>query len=860
MKKYFFAIVVIFFVFYSCSTQKNTGVTRTYHNLTAHYNVYFNGMNSFQEGEQKVQKDYKDNFTQLLPIYKYNIDDAAKLARSNMDRTLEKMGKTIAVHSITVKPKLKGNLTPKDKEFLKKNEYCKWIDDAYLLMGKANFYNRDYTKALRSFRRIQNVYKTENTRFEAQLWTAKVYLQQEKYQDAFNYLSELESDVRHPKELDKDINLTFADYYIRQKDYVNAALRLQEAIKLTKKRNEKARYYYILAQIEHLNGNDRLAADYYKKVTKLTSDYDMVFSAKIMRATVFSKGQNSADIKKQLKKMLKDEKNEEYKDQIYYALATIEYRENNIDKALEYYKLSAQSSVSNNTQKAVSFLALADIYFERKNYIQAGHYYDSTMQYLDKNYTDYDKISTRAENTGLLVQYLSEVQRQDSLQRIAKMPEKQRLKVIDSLIAAVIEAEQRQRDEDNNFYYDPTDFGNSSQPNTQGGKWYIYNPVLVSRGKNEFKKKWGSRKLEDDWRRKNKAIVSDFGDNDDKEQTEDSTRVTDNKKREFYLQDLPLNDSLMAISNEKIAENLYNAADVYQFRLKEPQAAIELLLDLLRRFPDTEMKLDVYYKLYNLYKQIDNTNKADYYKDLIIINFPDSRYAKMLQDPNFLDKIASTEEIASNLYQKALLAYNSGDYEQSLKLANEGIVKYPESEAYPYYLFIKGKSYGSIGEQDSLIFYLQKVSKNYPKSDIANLSNDILALIESGKYNYDIYEQNSKEQHYYVVIIRKKKNTTQFRFKLKVQAETFSEDKTFTVNSGVFQSGFDIVLVKSFDNEQQVREFYEKTAQSNVFDNILAEKYTAFFITKSNYETFLKDKDLDKYLYFFKKTYFLDLQ
>jgi len=188
-----------------------------------------------------------------------------------------------------------------------------------------------------------------------------VYLQQEKYKEAYNYLSELENDVRHPKELDKDLNLTFADYYIRQKDYVNAEDRLNKAIKLTKKRNEKARYYYILAQLAHLYGNDQLSADYYKKVTKLTSDYDMVFSAKIMRATVFAKGQNSADIKKQLKKMLKDEKNEEYKDQIYYALATIEHKEGKIDEALKYYKMSAQASVSNNTQKAISFLALADI-------------------------------------------------------------------------------------------------------------------------------------------------------------------------------------------------------------------------------------------------------------------------------------------------------------------------------------------------------------------------------------------------------------------------------------------------------------------------------------------------------------------
>ncbi len=857
-----FSIIVLSFslLLFSCTTQKNTSVTRTYHNVTAHYNVYFNGSESFNAGNAKIDKDFKEDYTQLLPIFKYSNDDAAKLTVSDMDRTLSKMGKTITVHSITVKPKIKGNLTPKDRAFLKKPEYCKWVDDSYLLIGKANYYNRDYSKALMAFRRIINQYKTEDTRYEAALWIAKVYIQQEKYQDAYNYLSQLENDVRHPKKLDKEINLTLADYYVHQLDYDNAIDRLLEGIKLTHNKSEKARYYYILAQLEHLNGDNNAAANYFKKVIKMNPDYDMVFSAKIMRATVFAVGQNSADIKKQLRKMLKDEKNIDYKDQIYYALATIYFKEGNEPEAIKNYKLSAQNSVSNDNQKALSFLSLADIYFNKKQFLDAGKYYDSTMQYLSSNYNDYDKISVKAQNTGLLVQYLGEVQRQDSLQRVAKMPENKRNALIDSIIADVIAKEQQAQDDDN--FYDPLDNGynNGNQQTTQGGKWYMYNPTLVSRGQNEFKKKWGSRTLEDDWRRKNKSIVN--SDNTDNTQTDDvdSTRITDVKTREYYLQDLPLTDSAMEVSNALVEENLFKGAEVYERKLKEPQSAITTYEELVTRFPDNSLKLETFYRLYNLYTNAGDANKANYYKQLIIIQFPDSKYAKMLIDPNFANKLMASERNAMKLYDSTFAAYNNGNYSKTITLANRGLTKFPDSQAYPNFLFLKAKAYGSTGQKDSLVNYLTIVKNNYEGSDLATLSSDILALIQSGRLDYDIYKQSPNEVHYLMIIISKGQNSSAFRFRLKNQAEQFTDQRTFTVSTNDFDSDNSIVSVQLFNNEDEVKLFYNTVLSSDVFTGIDATKYTVYYISKSNYDVFLKDKMLDKYDYFFKNTYLQGVQ
>lgn len=849
--------IVIFFSLYSCSTQKNTGTTRFFHNLNAHYNVYFNGLMSYEEGISKIENSYKYDYNQLLPFFDYSSDDQALLANSDMNTTLEKMGKTIAVHSITVKPILKGKPSPKDKELMQKAEYCNWIDDAYLLIGKANLYNRDYTKSLRALRRIINVYKTEDTRFDAELWIAKVYIQQQKYSDALNYLTNIENDVRHSKKMDLEINLTFADYYVKNQNYPDAISRVQKAIMLSKDKKNKAKLYFILAQLESLNNQDNKASEYYNKVIKMNPDYDITFNAKIKRATVFTKGQNSNEIKKQLKKLLKDEKNEDYKDQIYFAMATISLKDNDTSEAIKLLKLSAQKSVSNDNQKAISFLSLADIYFKQKKFLPAGQYYDSTMQYLSKKYPNYDNISKRANSTGILLNSLGEVQIQDSLQRIANMTDENRLKFIDNLIKELNDLEQKQLqalNDNNNF--DPYDnFNNQTNVSSQDGKWYMYNPVLVSRGQNDFKKKWGTRKLEDDWRRSNKNSVKEDDNIDNSKDNEDSTKITDNKTREYYLQNLPLTDSLLKISNEKIENNLFTAAEVYQNMLGDYNSSILTYENIIKRFPETRLKLEIYYRLYKLYNLINNPTKANFYSDLIIIKFPDSNYAKALQDPNYLTKLIANQDIVLDLYSNALAKYNSFDYLNSLNLCNQGLSKYPGSDAYPNFLFLKGKNLGAIGQQDSMLYYLNIVSNNYPNLEIGELALDIINIVKSGKYNYDIYKLNLAESQDVIIIIDKKLNTTEFRFKIKFQIENFSNKKTFNLSSDEFNKKNDIVTISQFENSQEAMSFYNIIIKSDVFEELNKSDYFIFAISETNLKIFLKDQIIDKYNVFFTKNY-----
>ncbi len=851
-------IITVAFIFSvlainSCSTEKNTATTRTFHNLTAHYNVYFNGYESYNSGVKRVNEDYKDNYSEILPIFRYSDEKVVTIAVGDMDYAVTKAAKAITKHSITAKPKLKdrkNGQTKRDKEFMKKNEYCNWIDDSYLLMGKSNFYKQDYARAIRSFRRIINLYKKENTRFEATLWLVKTYIEQKKYSDASKYLSELEGDEKHPKKLDKEINLTFADLYMRQEDYTNAIVRLEAAIELTRKKKEKARYIFILAQLNYEIGNLDESADLYKKVIKMNPPYEMAFNAKINRATAFRNG-DSKDIKRQLRKMLRDEKNEEYQDQIYFALANIEFNDGNEPEAIEYYKLSAQNSVSNDNQKALSFLALADIYFSKPKYLIAGDYYDSTMQYLNTEYSRYPQISKKASNLSSLVTYLREVQNQDSLQMVASWDETKRNKFINRLIQDVIEEERLAKEREEEMYertYDNDGLNNNN--NNQGGKWYFYNPSLVSRGANEFKKNWGTRKLEDDWRRSNKNTNTFVED----EEIIDSTRITDNKTVEYYLQDLPLNDSSLTASENKIIESLFGAAEVYEEKLQDYQEAINTYELLISRYPKNIYELESFYRLYKLCDKTGNTARSDYYKNQIITRYPNSRYAKILSDPNYILQIRAKEQKAISFYQNTLKKYNENKYSEVITDANSGTQSYPDSDTYPNFLFLKAKAYGSLGNLDSLYVIMKQIVEGYQSYEIAELAAEIITIVESGKFDTDIYTADSTVKHFYVLMVDKKNDMAGINFKLKKHAANHS-DSTYTTEIKTLNPQYKLIIVKSFIDQKDVMAFYNSVITNFILKDIPANEYEHFAMSKANLDVFMEDKITEKYLKFFNENY-----
>jgi len=865
-------VILLVLIFHTgCSTKKNTSTTRAYHNLTARYNVYFNGNESLKAGERQIKKAYKEDYTRILPVFRYEDVAVSTMISSEMDLAIKKCAKTIKTHSITVKPKFdKKSISKEEKDFLTKQEYCKWIDDSYLLMGKAHFYKREFETALQTFILITNKYKKESSIDEAILWIAKTYVEMGDYKNTENTLLELKKSKRWDKQFNLEMDLVYSSMYMKQKDYNNAALKLNAAIKNEKRKKEKARQIFILAQIYQYDSKFNLAIDNYKKVIKMNPEYDMTFATNIHLAEIFEKtGTSSGDLKKQLLKMVKDEKNIDYLDQLYYALGKIELNDKNTEKAIEYFQLSASSVSSNKTQKVKTYLVLAEYYYENKNYKLAEAYFDSTATSIEKTYDDYDKVNKQILSLRDLTHNLNVIDKEDSLQLLAKMPEKDRNTIIDNIIQKIIEEEQRQNEAKKNSDFDPflmdnNDYSRNSNQ-MEGGKFYFYNPSTISIGQTEFKKRWGDRKLEDSWRRSNKQITADIQEivtNTDtlaNKAQEDKSKITNIKSREFYIQDIPLTEERITESNKRIEKAMYNSAEIYYKQLNDLTNAANQFEKFLLKFSDSDYRIETLRNLNTIYNKEMKFAEAERCKQLIIKEFPESTYAKLLQDPGYADMLKTQQSELKNLYLLAYNAYKNNDYTQTIGLCENAEAKYTENELQPNFLYLKALSYGGNGNKTKLKENLELLVAKFPESEPALIAIGTLDVLNSKKLDEEIYSIQNDSLHYYLLVFPKNKidvNKLKFKY-IKLNAEQYTQDD-LNISVQTLDSERDFIFVQAFKNANSAITYFQSVIINNVLEDVHKITPTHFVISKANYEIYIKNKQDIKYMNFFDKNYLLN--
>ncbi len=853
---------------FGCSTKKNTGMSRAYHNLTAKYNVYFNGNESLKAGMRQIKKTYKEDYTKILPVFRYEDISVSTMIGGDMDLAIKKCAKTIKTHSITAKPKFdKKEISKENKDFLLKQEYCKWIDDAYLLMGKAHFYKREFETALQTFLLITNKFKKEETNDEAMLWIAKTYAETGEYKNAENTILELKKTKRYDKKFMLEMDLILASIYMKQKDYDNAAIKLNSAITNEKKKKEKARQTFILAQLYKFDDKYILATDNFKKVVKMNPDYDMTFAANINLAEIFEKsGASSGDLKKQLMKMAKDEKNTDYLDQLYYALGKIELNEKNNEKAIEYFQLSAGSASSNKTQKVKTFLALADFYYQHNNHKLAENYYDSTASSIEKSFSDYEKVNKQILSLRDLTHNLNIIEKEDSVQFLARMPENDRNKIIDNIIQKIVAEEQRQNEIKKNAELDPNlidnnDYSRNTNP-MEGGKFYFYNPSTVSIGQTEFKKKWGDRKLEDNWRRSDKQTIEDIQDvteSVDSTSTKtktDKAKVSNIKSREFYLQDIPLTKEEMLESNKKIEKAMFVSGEIYYKQLNDIPNATAQFEKLLVKFPQTSFRLETMQNLYVIYNKDMNFAFSEKYKQLIIIEFPESTYAKLLKDPGYADMLKSKQIEIEKLYQSAFSSYKNKEYLQTIGLCENADKNFPDNELQPNFIYLKAMSFGENGDKSKLKENLELLVSKFPQSEPAKTAVATLEVMNSKKFEEEIYTFQKDSLHYYVLVFPKNQiDTNKLKFKyIALNAEKYTQSD-LNVSIQNLDSGRDMIIVQSFKNSKEAIIYYQSVIVNNVLQDIQKFSPLHFVISIGNYQNYIKNKQDLKYMKFFDKYY-----
>lgn len=870
---------VLWLAFTTCSTQKNTALTRGYHNLTAKYNVLFNGKESYYKGIRNMEENFRDNYAEILPVFQYGDPVLAKTISGDMDRTIKKCSKLISLHSITAKPKVKDTKTISDKrrEYFNKKEYNRYVDDAYLLMGKAHFHKHDFGLAAETFRILINDFKNDPVVYEAQLWLAKVYLENREYKNAEELLNVLLSKEKFPRKLKTELYLTYADFYLRQNTYQSCIDYIEKALSQRMLKKQKTRCTYILAQLYERTGNLSKATDAYSRVIKMNPPYIMAFNAHINRALTFQQGSGRpGEIEAELNKMLKDEKNADYLDQIYFALGNLAYKEGNKEKAVQQYKKSIRHSTQNTDQKARTYLTLANIFYEEPDYVNAQAYYDSTVALIDPSFKNYDVIYAKSLNLTKLVEEINTFKLEDSVQKLSKLSEPELLTLIDRIIQNVRQEEERKRQEETermlNEQYgrDIVDQNYQASLNpTTGAKWYFYNDAAKNMGYKEFKMKWGNRKLEDHWQRQNKAMAMFVSGNEGEEETAKETiseKEGDNKSREYYLRNIPRNDSMMKVSHVRLENALLNMGFIYKNDLKDYVKAKESFKELLKRYPLSDNRLIVYYNLYSIARDEGDQAMMQFYRDKIITEFPESTYARIMTNPNYIREIEAEEKKAEKEYEEVYALYKSGQYAQVIFRSDDAIKRYPGNKLIPQFDYIRVLAIGKTSDAKVFRDGLNDIIARHPNTEVSEAAKNIIAymnkehpaLLEAEEKTIaeKLYQFSENSEHYAALIVDKKSNNNQLIFNIiNFNLDNFDKEglKIEMVEINAHQN---LMLIKTFPNMTKSMQYITLfKADPNVFKDYDNPSVEIFSISLENYRTLMDDKSPDRYLKFYREYY-----
>lgn len=860
---------------------------RSYHNLTAHYNVYWNGMDNMRTGIREQQAGLKDNFAVVIPVYNYGDKASATKISQYADIAIKKASKAINKHSMVFNRK----------------EYNKWIDDCYLLIGKAYFYKQDYPMARRTFEFVIKTYNDSEIKYEAMLWLAKANIEMGDFSRAEPVLDMLQSKIAKgdaPTKYETELNLVYGQMYIAQKNYESAVPYLTRALELSPPAALRVRCNYILGQIAQQNGDFNEASNRYAYVVKHAKSYEMEFNAKINLAQCYdARSGNREYIVKKLNKMLRDDKNKDFLDQIYYALAHISIRDGDTATAVDLYRKSVSSSTTNNYQKAISSLELADIYFGIKNYKISQSYYDSTMQFLPKDYPGYKELSARTQTLTDLVKNLGVIQRQDSLQKLAGMTEAERFRIIDKIIADLIaeemqkQMEEQQRRENQSLYNQlgGSGQGDAAMGGSTQGKWYFYNPSAMSSGFSTFMRKWGRRKFEDNWFLTDKNMASFTNEGEVQDTTSvaagDSTgggkkgggKKKGPKDREYYLPDIPMTKEKVKASNDKIVEAYYQAGFIFVEGLGDYGNGTQTFEKLQERFPDNKYKVQTLYELCVLYAKLQNQPKSDEYRNLILSRFPDSDYAKLLVNPNYYKEINARQSEATKLYDDTYRAFQKQQYYMVINNAGVARSKYKtDSVLMPKFDYLRGLALGKIEVVDSLVAAMNQVIKDYPRSKVRPLAENVLAFLRAqsaggtgtqpaapgdttaavAATGDKLYKFDANAVHFYVLVVKSDQvDVDALKIKITDYNAKYHDLDGLMVNSILLDDTREMITVNNFTNSEAAMKYFMGILTSKYIFTKLenAGEYFNFVISVENYPVLYKNKDVQQYLRFFEKNY-----
>ncbi len=711
----------------------------------------------------------------------------------------------------------------------------------------------------------------------AMIWYGRTLTEREKYEEADFLYRELYEDRWFPQNLRDDLAAAEAFLWMKQKKYDKAIAPLTQAVELADDRKTRARLAYLLAQLQYRAGNTEQAYAAFDKVLESKPNFEMAFNARLRLIQTGWENQKttSAEATNLLEKQLKEDKNKEYRDQIYYVLAEIALRDGQKKEAIAYLRKSLDNNQGNTTQRAESYLKLANLYFEDENFVQAKLYYDSTLTVLpatDERYSTAQEYAVNLKDIARLIQVIAA---NDSIVRVYGMSDDERKDLAKKI--------KKQRDDEAALAaakaaaQNPAVTGGAkAPPPIAGGKpssFYFYNESFLKKGKRDFSKTWGDRKLEDNWRRSNRPSAGQA----DAVASSDSARantVSDAELKDLFAT-LPKSAAELEVIHLATYEAMYQLGTLFRDKLQNNKRCSGTLEEMQSRYPTQDKyEKETWYYCYLAFKDLSNNERAQYYLDKLTGKYPNSAYARALTDPNFLNATKAREKELNEYYEQTFTAFQKGEYQSAYDRCQNAPQKYgSQNPLMAKFTLLSALCVGNLQGNEAYCKALSEVIARYPETAEATRAKEISRLLSCKGFEVaetpkkktdpidDGFTLENDKLHYFLVAL-KGADVRLDEVKNAVSDYNRENHRSEQLRLSNIYLGTDtenpIVVIRKFDTKEQAMRYYEEVKnKADFLGESDTKKYTKefFAVTQENYRRILKNRTLDGYREFFSENY-----
>ena len=831
------------FLALSCSRKKDKFINRNFHAVTAEFNALYNGYNALEEGRNALNEAYFDNYWEVLPIERMQIFEDIVLPgqskNENFSRAEEKAAKAIQKHSMNIKGK----------------EHNPQMDEAYLLLGKARYFDQRFVPALEALNYILYKYPASDKINQAKVWREKANIRLDNNELAIENLKRLLKQEDLEGQDLADATSILAQAYLNTKIIDTAITQLEIASNATKNNDERGRYRFIQGQLYNELGYKDSANIVFDKVIDLNRKTSRIYmiSAYLEKIKNFDfENGNKLEATELLTELEENRENRPYLDKIYHQIGMYHLQNGSVSLASAYFNKSLRTNTRDKLLKAKNYETLGDMNFDASVYSEAGKYFDSTMSNLVLNSKPYRVIKRKRDNLEDVIYYEAIAKVNDSILRLVNLPDAEKLTYFESFVEDLkIKGEEDKEKQEaaerntglatvNNIGVQPNRVG----PQAQTNNFYFYNPTTIAYGKNEFVKTWGDRPLEDNWRWSSKGISS-IANNSNTVDIVETASDTERFDPQFYISKIPSAEKEIDSISKERNYAYYQLGLIYKEKFKEYELAKSKFQNLLNSNAEERLILPSKYNLYKIYELLGESGEASIAKEDIIAKYPESRYATILKNPELVTE--RDENSPESLYEALYIQHKNQEYADVISKSEDYIKTFDGEAMVPKFELLKatasGRLYGFEAYQKA-VNHLAITYANTPEGKQAkNIESNILPKLAGKDF---VQETDSISDNYKVIFQFKDSQPEQISSFKETLDEVLGNIKYYKLNASidVYNPKTKLVVVHGLKTAQVAKTFNQLLTEED--QNKIKAPY--FVVSSTNYQIIQIHKNLDDYL------------